>query len=180
MQGDDLCLALQLDRRPLVEAAVIPRQQTARGLGDQNVVARLARHVLDPRRRVDGIADHRELEVPAAADCPRDDGSRVDTDADAQHLAVGAAHDPRDLERRGRGAVGVIGQVHGGAEDAEQAVADVLVGVPAVLDDHGYDELVELVKPCHDLAGARPFGERREVADVEEQDRYLDLLASQR
>src|SRR3954454_20315618 len=79
-----LGLALQLDDRPFLEAQREVGEQTARGLGEEDLVAGLAREPLDARRGVDRVADDRELDVAAAADRPGHHGARVDPDADAQ------------------------------------------------------------------------------------------------
>ena len=113
-----------------LEAAVVAAQQPRVASVTSTVVAGLARHLLDARGRVDRIADDRELDAAAAADRAGDDRARVDADADAQLLAVALAHRQRDLDRRRDRAVGVLGERLRRAEDAEQPVADVLVGWP--------------------------------------------------
>src|SRR3954451_22549025 len=96
-EADLLGLALQLEGRTFLEARHGVQQQAARGLGEQDVVAGLARRLLDPRRRVDGVADHGELDVPAAADGPGHDRAGVDADADAQLVAVALPDHRGDL-----------------------------------------------------------------------------------
>ena len=95
----------------------------------------------------------------------------------SQAPAVLLAHRLGHLERGRDAAVGVVGQRVRRAEHGQQAVADELVGVGAVLGQHRHDELVERVELGHDLGRRGLLGERGEAADVEEQDRDLDLLA---
>ena len=51
--------------------------------------------------------------------------------------------------------------------------------MPAVAEEHRNDQIPELVEHRDDLARAGALGERGEVANVEEQDRDLDLLPLQ-
>ena len=80
----------------------------------------------------------------------------------------------------GQRAVGVVGVVLGHAEDAEQAVADELVRVPAVRLQHRHDDLEELVQARDRLARGDAVGRGGEAADVDEHHRHLDLLAGER
>ena len=52
-----------------------------------------------------------------------------------------------------------------------------LLAWPAVAHEHGHDELVEGVELGDDLGRAGVLGEGRELADVDEEDGHLDLLA---
>ena len=90
---------------------------------------------------------------------------------------VGLLDDLGDLQRRLDGAVGVVVEAVRRPEDAEQPVADELVRVPAVMGEQRDDVVVEAVELGDHVPRARALGERREVADVEEQDGDLDLLA---
>ena len=70
----DLPFSSTVPRGSHVHAAL--GEQAARRLGDQHVVAGLARDLLDARGGVDGVADHGELDAPAAADGAGDDRAR--------------------------------------------------------------------------------------------------------
>ena len=86
---------------------------------------------------------------------PADDAAGVHAHADAEPAAEPPADQPGDLPRGRDGARRVIGVALGRAEHGEQAVADELVGVPAVPEDHRDDRLVELVERRDDLAARR-------------------------
>src|SRR3954451_13677060 len=102
-------LAPELDAGARREVADRLAHERARLLGDEDIVAGHARRLLDPRRGVDGVADHREVEATAAADRAGEHDARVDADADLQLVAVLAAHALGDLDRRGERAVGMVG-----------------------------------------------------------------------
>ena len=159
MERDRLALALELHRGAVGEAAVVAAQQAARRTRDQDDVAGLARGLLDALRGVDRVADHGELDVPAASDRARHDDARVHADADLDLPAVGLAHDGGHLERRLDRPVGVVLQAPGRAEDAQQAVAEELVRVAAVAQQHRDDPAEEVVEPRDDLVRAGPLGE---------------------
>ena len=67
----------------------------------------------------------------------------------------------------------------GAPNTPEHPVADELVRVAAVLRQDRHDELEELVHVRHHLARAGVLGEAREVAQVDEDDGDLHLLALQ-
>ena len=71
----------------------------------------------------------------------------------------------------------MVGQPLGRAEDAHHAVADELVRLPAMALEDRHDELEEVVQVGDRLARRRALRERREVADVDEHDRHLHVLA---
>lgn len=146
---------------------------------EQYVVPGQPGHLLNPRGRVDGVADDGELDAAAAADGAGHDGAGVDPEADPQPPVVDAVDGLDDLDRRVHGSVGVVGQPLGCAEDGQQPIPHELVGVPAVADDDRHDPLVEAVELSDDLGGRSVLREGREVADVEEHHRDLDLLAAQ-
>ena len=108
-------------------------------LRDEHGVPGLPGRRLHPRGDIHGVADHRKLEPPGAADVTGDDAAGVETDADQELAAVFLGDGAFDLEGRGQCLVGVIGLAAGSAEDGEQAIADELVDVTAVLvdDRHG-------------------------------------------
>src|SRR5437764_7729925 len=173
-------LSLQGDRTTLAELDLAAGEQAARGLGQQDRVARIARRALNARGDVDRVADDRELEPATAADRTGDHRSGVDADADPQLAAVALLDRVGDLARGLERAIGVVGQVLGGAEDAHHSVADELVRVAAVPGDDGDDAAEEVVQACDRLARARVLGERREVANVDEQHGDLGLLGLER
>ena len=155
-------------------------ERGVRRLGDQQVGVGLAGQLLDPRGGVDGVADHREVDAPAAADGAGDDLAGVDADADLQpRRPVGEFTSSTMHARRLDRALGVVGLALGRAEHGDQPVADELVDVAAVLVDARHGGLEQLVQLGDDLVRLGLLGERGEVADVEEQDGHLDLLALQ-
>src|SRR3954453_20779706 len=66
-EADALGLALELGEGSFLALDGAAVEQAAGGLGDQDVVARLARDLLDAGRGVDRVADDGELDVAAAA-----------------------------------------------------------------------------------------------------------------
>ena len=77
-------------------------------------------------------------------------------------------------------AVGVVGQRLGRAEHGQHPVAEELVHAAAVLLDHRHGDAEELVQQRHRLARGDAVGERREVADVDEQQGHHRVLAVHR
>src|SRR3954467_4614441 len=92
-------------------------------------------------------------------------------------ISWAAAEELGVLGGGGDGAGGVIGGALGSAEHGQQPVADELVRMAAVTQDHGDDGVIEVVEARDDLVGGGALGERREPAYVDEQDRDVDLLA---
>ena len=84
-----------------------------------------------------------------------DDPAGVDPDAELEAAALAlAVHPAVDLDRRADGAVGVVGERLGRAEDGHQPVALELVDVAAVGGDDRDDDLEQRVEAGDDLAGA--------------------------
>ena len=171
-------LALELDRPARDEAVAL--QQAPRRLGDEHAVARAAGGLLDARGDVDRVADDAEVEAAPAADRADDDEPGVDPDADAAALAEVRLDRRDDRARGGDAAVGVVGQRLGRAEHAEHPVAEELLHAPAVLLEHRHRDPEELVQQRHRLARRDAVGERREVADVDEQHGDHRVLAVHR
>ena len=71
----------------------------------------------------------------------------------------------------------VVGQPVGRAEHGHQPVADELVDAPAVLVDDRHDLANSWLIAVTTPAAPGSLREPREVADVDEHDRHLDLLA---
>ena len=86
----------------------------------------------------------------------------------------------RDRERRIEGQVRVVGLGRGRAEHGEQPVADELVDVAVALGDDRHHELEQAVERLEHLAGLELLGEAREVPDVDEHHRHVDLARPQR
>ena len=147
-------LPLQLAGRARREATVVQPEQVQRGLRDEHDVTGLAGHLLDAGGGVDGVADHRELDPPAAADRAGHHRARVHPDPDLEPALVVAANRARRRPARRDRALGVIGEQVRGPEHGQQPVADELVRVAAVPREDGNDELVEGVELGHDLARA--------------------------
>ena len=64
-----------------------------------------------------------------------------------------------------------------GPEHREQSVTEVVVGVAPVLVEYRHHDVEEPVQECHSLPGFHAFGVRREVPDIREQHRHVELLA---
>ena len=122
--------ALQGELTTGFQVVVGPLQQAARGLGQQDRVPGLAGRRLDAGRDVHRVADHGELEPPAAAHGADDHRARVEPDADADLAAEAPSTSRAISQAAAQRVVGVVGQPLGGAEDRQQAVAEELVGVP--------------------------------------------------
>ena len=147
MELDPVALALQLHGAARQDALRLV-EEPSRRLGDEDVVAGLARDALDARRGVHHVADDRELQTPAAADGARDDRPRVHADADGERVPEALAHDRGDLARGRHAPLGMPAERLGSAEHGQQPVADVLVDVAAVVLEHGHDAVEQLVEPA--------------------------------
>ena len=177
---DRLALAAQLDRRALHEAAVVALQQAQGRLRDQHGVAGLARELLDARRGVDGVADHGELQAPAAADRAGHHDARVDADADPQVAAVHVVDEHAAISIAASTARSAWpGRRSGAPKTASSPSPTNLFAWPPWRTRTGHDVLVEAVEPRDHLARVSPLGVGGEVADVEEQHGDLDLLAGE-
>ena len=135
--------------------------------------------LLDARRGVHGVADHGELQAPAAADGARDDRPRVDADADGERVPVSARARPRRSRSAAvDAAVGVAGSGSGAPNTASSPSPMNLFAWPPWWLEHAARR-----SRRSSLSRRRPRArdERSanagEVADVEEEDRDLDLLA---
>jgi len=84
---------------------------------------------------------------------------------------------PIDPYRGADSAVGVVVEPLRRPEDSQQAVADELVDVSAVVGDDRHHGLKEPVDRSHDLLCVGPRGESREVACVAKQQRHVGLEA---
>ena len=74
---------------------------------------------------------------------------------------------------------GVPGQQIGCAEDGERPVAEVLVDVPAGVDDGRHDDLEKRVEVRDGVFCGVGFREGGEVANVDEHDGDLDAFAGE-
>jgi len=145
--------------------------------GDQHLVVELAGRRLDPGGDVDGVADDAEVEPAGAADRPGDHGAGVDADPDAEQIAVTVVDALGDPNRGANSTVRVVVEPLRRPEDGQQAVADELVDVSAVVGDDRHHGLKEPVDRSHDLLCVGPRGEAREVAHIAEQQRHVGLEA---
>src|SRR4051794_356479 len=170
------------------DEAVRVAEPVARALGDEELVLGLLAERLQPRGGVGGVADRRVLEAPVRADRARNDRPGVDADAHAlglvdQVLILQPGVEARQahiehLARGGERTLGVVGHMDRRAEHGHDAVALERDEGAAVVE-HGVAHLVEpAVEDVDDLA-LQPLGQRREAAQVAEQDRGLDPLAGQ-
>src|SRR5574341_36024 len=152
-------------------------------LGDEKFGAGLLVGALDAAGEVHGVADGGEPPAVAGADGPEDYFAVMDPDADAEvdlelRLEIGlhGLYGPEHLqpgadgvERRAGGIVGV--------KERHQPVADEIVDLPVVMvDDRAHPAEVP-IQHVDDVVGQVRLGERREVADVGEQDGEVTLLA---
>src|SRR5207247_1389731 len=98
-QDDRLCSAFQRDPLPLLEQNLAVPYMASRHLRDQDAVPSLPRRSLDPRRHVDRVSYHGEVEPSSAPHVACDHRSGVDSDPNLQvalELLLGA---PVYLER---------------------------------------------------------------------------------
>jgi hypothetical protein len=152
-------------------------EELAGGAGEEDVVARLPGHRLDPGGDVDGVADDAVVEAAAAADRAGHHPARVDADADREQAGVAVIDDLRHLHRAAHGAIGVVGVALGRPEDREQPVADELVDVTTVTGDDRDHGLELGVEPGYELLRVRLCGEAGEVPHVAEEDGDVNLEA---
>ena len=68
--------------------------------GDEDFIAGLARGSLNPLSGVDGVTDHREVELAATTNAPRDGGAGVNPNPKANLAGKSGAYFGDDLERR--------------------------------------------------------------------------------
>ena len=133
---------------------------------------------LEPRRRVDRVADERIGDVAVAADLAEDDLAAVHADAQLRPLGV-RGRERRDPllqgERGARGGERVVGLVAAGVERGDDRVADELLEVAAQLarDQRRGDAPVR-VEHRRDLRRRSALGVRREADEVAEE--HADLL----
>src|SRR5215210_6758587 len=179
IQAHALRLALERDRRTLFPAVPLSREQPEGRLCHEHVVAGLAGGRLDPRGRVDGVADDSEVEPPAAANRAYEHAPGVHADTYPQLPVEALLHAPRYLDGRGNRPVRVVGMALGCTKHGEHPIADELVRVPSTARHHGDAQLVELVEFPDDLPRVRSLRHRGEAAHVEEQHRGLDLVAGE-
>ena len=148
-------------------------------LGEKDCVAGGLGELLDAGGDVDGVADQRELQLASAADGARDHHTGVDPDADPKRAAESLADQAVDHHRGVHRGVGVIGQIVGGAEHRQRAVAEELVDMSAGVDDGRHHDLEQRVEPRDGVLGGVGLGERGEVADVDEHHRHLAALTGE-
>ena len=132
---------------------------------------------LQPRRRIDRVAEGGVLDAPAAAEQADDDWPGGDADADRDSLDPPRPGDlvsvDRDLvdypERRPGGALGVVLGGRRGAEEREHAVAGEVLDVAAEVLDDADDPGDRVADHEPDLFGLEPLPERRRSDEVGEQ-----------
>src|SRR5207247_8931032 len=104
---------------------------------------------------------HGEAEPPPPADGPNDYAPGIDSYPDPQLAAVAPADQTDDLEPGRHRTIRMVGKTVGRPEHRQQPIADELVGMPAVAEDHGHHFLVEAIQAGHHLAGRSLLGVRR-------------------
>src|SRR4030088_3187503 len=99
-------------------------------LGEKDCVAGGLGELLDTGSDVYGVAYEGELELASPTDRPDDHHTGVDPYADPK-IAAETLADKAVNQHRGRnGSIGMIGELVGGAEDGQCAVAKKLVDMP--------------------------------------------------
>src|SRR6202023_169676 len=142
-------------------------------------------HPFNPARRVNRVANHRDLALSRMADAAEDHRAEVNSDADAQghvELALERWAAPsyrfQHSERSAHGvpACGPRRRV-AGAEDSQDAVPDVLVD-KAVVVEHRLGGRREIaVQHVHDVMGQALLAEGREVPNIREEDRQIEFFS---
>src|ERR1700722_14262069 len=123
------------------EAGRTSRQGIDALLGEKDRVAGGFGELLDAGSDIDRVADEGELQLAPAADGSGDHRPGVDPDPDAKLPAEPLCNQTMNQYRGLHRAVGVIGQVVGGAEDRKCAVTEELVDMPTSVHDSRHDNL---------------------------------------
>src|ERR1700728_4459984 len=161
-------LPLETEPWPRDELAVICVKQRQRLTRQQNQITRLTGSRLDPRRDVNGVADHRELQSSCTANIAGHHRSGVQPDPHRQRGPELVAHRVRDLHRGSQCPISVVDIAPRCPENREKSVACILVDVSAVPVNQRNNPFKEPVKSRHDLDRTEAFCESSEAADVDE------------
>ena len=73
----------------------------------------------------------------------------------------------------------MICKLIGSTEDGQRAVTEELVDMPTGIHHGRHHYLEQRVEPSHDILGGVRFGERREIADIDECHRHLASLTGE-
>ncbi len=147
--------------------------------------------LLQARRDVHRVADHRVLVAVGGADRPREHVTGVNADADAERrlaalcahaVQIGQAIVHAECAAQGRRRAGVLARAAVRLEEPEHhqhRVADELVDEAAAFAHPDGHRGEELVQAGDDLGRRRAFRHRGEAAQIAEQDRRAADLAGQ-
>src|ERR1700722_2704708 len=138
---DGLRFPFQLDCRTL-DPGIIVVDQTPCRVSNQQVVSGVSGGRLDASRGIHRVADNGEVKSAATADCPRDDSSRVDADADAKLTAM-ALHRFDDVAACRDRTTCMVGLAVRSTEHCEQTITDELVRVSSLATNDRNDLAVE-------------------------------------
>src|SRR5262249_14539669 len=135
--------------------------------------------LLDAGSDVDGVTDQSELQLAAGADGAGNHHTGVDPDANPKRATESLGDEALNPHSSIDSGVGMIGKVVGGAEDRQGAVAEELVDVPTSVDDGWHDDLEQGIEASDGVLGSVRFGERGEVADIDEHHGHLAALTGE-
>jgi len=146
-------------------------------LRDEDGVGLCLGQALETEDHVYGITDDRIVHLLVETDVPDQGLPGMDADPhreglvdEGPHMMVDGRHGGLHLQGGGNGVVGVVAAGYGGAEDAQQAVAEVFIDDAPVLEDYFSDHPEEMVQDGHGTAGAelgRQYGEPPQI-DIED------------
>jgi hypothetical protein len=160
-------------------------------LGDDTVAqqdwhSELLGHTLNPARRVNRVANHRDLALSRMSDAAEDHRAEVNSDADAQgdvELALERwAESSYRLLHSERSAHRVPAcrprRLVAGAEDRQDAVPDILVNKAVVVEHRLGGRREVAVQHVHDVMGQALLAEDRKVPNIREEDREIEFFPS--
>lgn len=132
---------------------------------------------LEAGGEVHAVADDGVVEAAVGADVAGDDGGGVDADAEGERgaafggkLAVEGGEGFAHAEGGAHGAVGAVGDVHGGAEEGHDFVADVFVDDATLAFDFGAHAVEVAVEEGEEFGRGEGFAEGSEAAQIDEED----------
>jgi hypothetical protein len=140
-------------------------------------------HPFNPARRVNRVANHRDLALPRMADAAEDHRAEVNSDADAQgNVELALERWSASLYRfqhSERGAHGVpegrSRRLVAGAEDSQDAIPDVLVNKAVVVEHRLGGRREVAIQHVHDIIGQALLAVGREVPNISEEDREIEF-----
>ena len=142
-------------------------------------------HPFNPARRVNRVANHRDLALSWMADAAEDHRAEVNSDADAQgHVELASerwAESSYRFQHSKRGAHGVAAcrprRLVAGAESSQDAVPDVLVDKAVVVEHRLGGRREVAVQHVHDVIRQALLAVPREVPNIREEDREIEFFA---